>query len=337
MKNYELFIGIDISKSWIDTALTKNGEKSEMIHRQFDNNEKGFKKMIGWIKKYEKEKGFRGDWIFCMEHTGVYTLGLCVFLEQSALDYSMESALRIKKSLGIRRGKSDKADAMDIAEYAYLHSKKLKVNNLHSIELMQLKNLLSFRERLVKQKVMLQSSSKEFGEVMPDQFKVDSILEESKEMIKLLKTKIKATEKAMLAIIENNKKLSELYELITSVKSIGLIIGTYMIVHTNAFQAFKNARQFACYIAVAPFGRSSGSSLKEEPKVTKMGYKKIKALFSNACCCAIQHDKQLKAYFERKLKEGKDEGCIYNAIKNKLIARIFAVVKRGTPFVELAY
>jgi len=337
MKNYGLFIGIDISKKWIDVALSIDGNKPQMVHRQFDNEEKGFKKLIAWIKKYVVQNQLKGDWIFCMEHTGVYTLPLCVFLKEKGLDYAMESALHIQRSLGIRRGKNDKADSKDIAKYAFHHSKELKINNLPSVELIQLKSLLSFRDRLVKQKVMLQSSGKELNKVMPEQFKVEWIIEESAQMISLLKTKIKAVEKAILDIIKNNEELSRLYELITSVKSIGLIIGAYMIVHTNAFQAFENARQFACYIAVAPFGQSSGSSLSKDPKVGKIGYKKIKALFSNACSCAIQHDKQIKAYFERKHKEGKSEGCIYNAIKNKLIARIFAVVKRGTPFVELTY
>ena len=37
MKNYGLFIGIDISKKWIDVSLAIDEDKKKMIHRQFDN------------------------------------------------------------------------------------------------------------------------------------------------------------------------------------------------------------------------------------------------------------------------------------------------------------
>lgn len=43
----------------------------------------------------------------------------------------------------------------------------------------------------------------------------------------------------------------------------------------------------------------------------------------------------LKAYYAKKLKEGKCKFLVQNNVKNKLVQRIFAVVKRGTPYVEL--
>lgn len=337
MKNYELFVGVDISKKTFDASLTRTGDLSQMLHAKFDNTTAGFKKLSTWVKKYKKKNSITGPVLFGMEHTGIYTLALCVFMKEQQLDYTIESGLQIKRSLGIRRGKDDKSDSKDIAKYVLLHVKSLKINNLLSARLMRLKNLLAFRAKLVKQKVMLEVSAKEADQLLPEEFKVDLIQEKSTDFINAIKAAIRQVEKAILAIIKENKELDRLYQLVSSVKGIGLIIGANMLVHTQAFKAFQNARQFACYIAVAPFGQQSGSSLKIDPKVSKLGYTKLKALFSNACCSAIQHDQQIKAYFKRKIAEGKKEGCVYNAIKNKLIARIFAVVKRGTPFVDLKY
>jgi len=48
------------------------------------------------------------------------------------------------------------------------------------------------------------------------------------------------------------------------------------------------------------------------------------------------YDKELNAYYHRKLEEGKVDHSVKNAIRNKFIHRIFAVVKRGSPYVELA-
>jgi len=49
----------------------------------------------------------------------------------------------------------------------------------------------------------------------------------------------------------------------------------------------------------------------------------------------IQHDSELRLYYKRKLAEGKDKMLAINNVRNKLIARAFAVVKRGTPYVVL--
>jgi transposase len=40
-------------------------------------------------------------------------------------------------------------------------------------------------------------------------------------------------------------------------------------------------------------------------------------------------------YYERKVAEGKNGMLVMNAFRNKLIGRVFAAVKRGTPHMAL--
>lgn len=49
---------------------------------------------------------------------------------------------------------------------------------------------------------------------------------------------------------------------------------------------------------------------------------------------ALQHNPEIKQYYHRRLEQGKNEMSIINVIRNKLLARIFSVVKRGTPYVD---
>lgn len=337
MKNYSLFIGIDISKNWFDASITVNGHKKEMVHSKFDNTLKGFIKFMKWIFNKANQLGVKGEFLICMEHTGVYTLPLVAFLEQNNLDYVMESALRIKKSLGIRRGKDDKADSKDIAKYAFIYAKYLKISKIPAKNLVLLKSLLSHRARLVKQRTMTITASGELKKFTPKELQSELTDKHSKDLIATFNEQIKQTEKEILNIIKNDKVLKHLYDLVTSVKGVGPIIGATLLVFTNAFKAFKNARQFACFISIAPFAQSSGSSFMIPAKISKMGHKKIKALLSNGVNSAIQHDQQIRKYYQRKVAEGKSKYCVQNAIKNKMIARVFAVVKRGTPFVEFQY
>ena len=146
---------------------------------------------------------------------------------------------------------------------------------------------------------------------------------------------IASVEEEMLQIINSDPSILRNYELLNSIKGIGTINAMNTIIHTNNFQAFETARQYACYLGIAPFEHSSGTSIKGKTRVYPTGAKLLKADLSQAANSAIVWDKEMKEYYERKRKEGKAYGVVLNAVKFKLVGRMFAVVKRGTPFVEL--
>lgn len=54
-----------------------------------------------------------------------------------------------------------------------------------------------------------------------------------------------------------------------------------------------------------------------------------------AALSIIRYTGELKTYWIRKIEEGKHKMIILNAIRNKLIQRVFAVVKRGTKFEKI--
>lgn len=332
MKKCLLFIGVDISKKWIDVSLTCNGDRKGMVHHRFGNSETGFKKAIKWIK--EQSKVAPEFWLFCMEHTGVYTIPLCHYLSNHSLAYVLESALQIQRSLGIKRGKNDKADSKDIARYAYLHRQELKLTQLPSEALLELKALFSLRKRLVKTRMSLAQPAQELKEFGRHDF-VQDIYENTQQLVDQLRSRVKKIEQRMKQVLQEQAQLKKLFDLVCSVKGIGLINAVAMIIHTNAFTAFETAKQFACYIGVAPFEHCSGTSVHKPARVSPMANKKLKAYITQAAQCAILYDKDLKAYYQRRLEEGKNKYSVLNAVKNKLVLRVFAVVKRGTPYVEI--
>lgn len=335
MKNYSFFVGIDIGKENLAVSVTHDGIKSTMPFSAFANNPKGFAKMLRWLTSQYKNLELQGPWLFCMEHTGIYTLRLCSFLQNKALDYVLESALQIKRSLGIKRGKADKADSRDIARYVYLHCKDLKISELPCDTLLKIKHLLTYRNQLLKYKNALKVSSRELKKSC-DKSLCAGIPESSEMFIEKYNQEIKKVEKQMKMLLRQDEQLSRLFDLVSSVKGIGLIISLKMLVHTKAFKTFDKPRQFACYIGIAPFAFNSGTSINKPDKVSHLANKRLKALLTNAALSAVRYDKELKQYYKRKTEEGKNEFLVLNAVKNKLIHRIFAVVKRGSPFVELA-
>jgi len=334
MLKYTLFIGIDISKKWIDICLSRNGITNQMPHLQVSNCPEGFALMMKFIEQSKEFHPTRSEWLFCMEHTGVYTFRLCKFLQAKGLNYTLVNPLHLKYSLGLRRSKSDKADAADIARFAFLHAHELKLTTLLGDKLLIIKNLLSLRDRLVKSSKGLRVAANEL-KAFVDPVLSEQVLNFTRPNVELSETTKKGIEKQILQIIRSDDELNRLYDLVTSVKGVNIIIGSAMLVYTAGFTAFDNARQFAAYIGIAPFSKSSGSSVHVPAKVSHLAHKRLKGWISCGAFSAKMHDKELAAYWQRRKEEGKSEFIIANAIRNKLVRRIFAVVKRGTPYVEL--
>jgi hypothetical protein len=66
--------------------------------------------------------------------------------------------------------------------------------------------------------------------------------------------------------------------------------------------------------------------------VSHIANKKIKSLLHMGALSAIQHDPKLKEYYEKKIMQGKNKMSVLNAVKNKLILRIAAVLKNNKKF-----
>ena len=156
-----------------------------------------------------------------------------------------------------------------------------------------------------------------------------------KKLIKTLNDQVEKVESEIKQLIKEDEQLKKLYELVTSVKGVGLIIGVSFIVYTNGFTSFDNWRKFASYSGIAPFEYSSGTSIKGKNKISPLANKRMKGLLSNAACCAIQHSKEMKEYYESRISKGKSKMATQNIIRNKIVSRVFAVVKRQTPYVEI--
>jgi transposase len=107
-----------------------------------------------------------------------------------------------------------------------------------------------------------------------------------------------------------------------------------IIVVTNNFLWFNNAKTLASYAGVAPFPYTSGTSIKGKTKVSPLANKKLKSLLSSCAFSAIRNDPEMKKYFNRRTESGKHKMNTINAVRNKLLARVFAVVKRRTPYVS---
>lgn len=323
------FIGIDISKSTLDVVIYDPSKKKadSENYKLVTNNEEGYSALRRWFKENDLRVV---DTVVCLEHTGLYGFDLRLYLEQHKIDYAAFHPLHLKRSLGLVRGKNDKVDAQRIAYFGYLHRDELHYSQLAGSTILRLQELCCERKRYVKHL----AETKSYLTEMKTR-KQDSSYVRAQNMLKMLEEDIKTVEKEMLELVENDEAIRHNYTLLLSIKGIGHVNAINTIIHTDNFNAFENARQYACYLGVAPFEHTSGTSVRGKTRVSKTGAKLLKADLTQAARSAIVCDKEMKDYYLRKTEEGKMHGTVMNAVKFKLVGRMFAVIKRGTPFVNL--
>ncbi|APG64378.1 IS110 family transposase [Tenacibaculum todarodis] len=325
MKNYREVVGIDVSKKTIDAYCYH-----AQVHQEFKNDIAGYKSLLKWVLKQTKESAV----FYCFENTGYYSLKLALYFHSKKVVYVEESPLKIKRSSGIVKEKTDKLDAQVIAKYGWFYREELMPSTVKSSSHLELGRLLALRDQLVRNNAGLKGTLKEM-KVLLTSSTTDLGCISLKRSIDYLSKQVKSIEIRIEEIIFDDVSMSKNYELLKSMKGIGLVVACQLIYHTGNFTRFKSWRAFSSYCGTAPFEHRSGTSIHRRKQCHYLGDRKMKSLLSMASVSAIQHDSELKLYYQKKLAEGKDKMLAINNVRNKLIARAFAVVKRGTPYVVL--
>jgi transposase len=318
------YVGIDIAKATLDWAVYTS--KGIVLQTTTPNSVAGIKTALRLLKALP-------DWhpaevVFCMEHTGIYNAHLLDFLHKLRLPIWLESSLQIKKAGGLQRGKTDAIDAQRIAEYAYRFRDQLRLWQPPRQVVQQLAMLSATRQRLILVYNQLA------GPLAEQQGFVNPVLQKQvqkscKASLLALEKDRKAIDAAINQLIAGDDQLKDLFALMTSVPGIGVATATEVIVATNELNTINDPKKMACHAGVAPFEYKSGTSVRSRPGVSQHARKRLKSLFHLAAMSAIRVKGELQDYYQRKVKEGKNKMLVLNAVRNKLIHRLYAVVKRG--------
>jgi transposase len=320
------FIGIDVSKGTLDICLVR--DNSVVDQMKVTNDLPGIKQAFGRLRKLGVKKL---NSCCCMEHTGIYNLPLLNYLWSRKYSIWLERALQIKQSMGAVRGKSDKIDAVRIAQYAFKNQLDARYWEPEREEILRLKMLLADRRRLINAKKQLSVPLKE-GIGFMDKTSLKFSEKLSRPVITALERSIAQAEKEINRLIQQDSQLKHLNALITSVQGVGPVTAAHVITTTNEFLDYNNPKKYSCYSGIAPFPHTSGSSIRGRYRVSHLANKTMKTLLHLSAMAAIHAKGELQDFYRRKVAEGKNKMSVINAVRNKLILRIFSVVKRNEPY-----
>lgn len=321
----KLFIGTDVSKGKLDFCLIFNGK---VIKEEITEN--SIRPIQSYIRRVLNETTLSVEEVLiCAEYTGQYTYPLCCVCEELSIDLWLEDPSQIKYRSGVQRGKNDKLDARKIAAYAVRYQDEIRLFTLPQKVIGTLKQLISERDLYIVDRSKFQGQLTDQQDFMDkDDYKKKS--KRLKRLIKELNESIKEIEEDIQQLIDNDETLSNQHKLLCSVDGVGDRTAIKMIVETNAFQDFNDPRKFCCHAGVAPFSYTSGSSQRSRNKVSHRADKSIKALLHMAALSvSTKKTGELHEYYVRKVNEGKNKMSVLNAIRAKLVYRMFAVIRNN--------
>lgn len=296
-----------------------------MKHFQIANSSEGMEKALAQLSCIDFEHT-----LFCLEHKELYCWPFLKFSIEQEWKVWLESAWKVR-SIRHPRQKSDATCSARIADYSTRNHGKARLWVPDQQAIVELRELLVARDRLIQIKHKLEVPIKE-AKAMGNETVYNIQLSASREIISVTKNQIKEIERKIDQTLVDTPDLETNFALVCSIPGVGRYTGLFLILATHNFTKFENARRLACYCGVAPFPYSSGSSIKGRNKVSHYANKKPKQMLHMAAMSSIRFNPDLNAYYHRRCEEGKHKMLLLNNIRNKLLHTVFAVVKRRTPW-----
>lgn len=303
------YFGIDISKDVFDVVNVCG------THYQFTNCTKGFKEFLKLLDTTSH---------CVMESTAYYHIQLANALLEAGIKVSVENPLAVKRyiQMHLSRIKTDKSDAKMICQYAQHITLRLwKGHTKDQVACLQIISLVSqYTKQVIMVKTKLEGES-----ALGNPVKI--VVKSLKKNLKRLKKEIDFLEEELLRIVKLEHQ--DLLTRIESVVGIGRKTAVALIVLTDGFEKFDNAKQLCSYTGITPIIRQSGSSLYAKARISKMGNRKLRSMLFLCSFSAKKHNKACRDLFERMVAKGKPRKIALIAVCNKLLKQAFAIAKSG--------
>jgi transposase len=324
MEKKEYFLGIDVSKLTLDYCLLDSQEK-ELFKGVCDNTHKG----ITQIAIALKTVGIKDISLvlFGMENTGLYSNPFKTYSVTKGWDLVVEHPYSIAKSKGLTRGKSDAADAKMIAQYMREKLPKLRLYIPDFEIVAELKRLVASRELLLKQQHQLDRHLKEMKGLIPEKSYQD-LQDNLHHSVIGIKQSLVAIDKQIDSLLLQDEAIHDNQKIIESIPGVGRETALALICATNNFNSITDPRKLACHAGVVPYLHDSGTSIKSKPRVSPFANKFLKKRLHMAAMSAVRWCQPMKLYYERKLAQGKNAMAVLNAVRNKLVHLIYALIDK---------
>ena len=273
------------------------------------NKEKGFKKLIGWLKKH----GVAADDLhICMEATNVYWEDLALYLHSKGYRVSVVNPARIKGfgNSQLRRNKTDKQDSEVIADFCAAMSPDewIPPNDDQRKLRALVRHLEGLKKTLTQQRNRLASC------------KDKDVKSSLQVVIDALKKEIASIEQQIKDLIKSRTELKKQYDLLTSIKGFGPQTAYKLMAEMYDLGNYESASAASADAGLNPSHHESGSSVKRKPRLSKIGKASVRTALYLPALTAIRYNPLIQTFVKRLEAKGKHAMVIIAAVMRKLSA-----------------
>jgi len=297
-----MFLGIDVSKSTLDAALLKAGAKPR--HKVFSNDAAGHGALIAWLCQHASRPVHA-----CLEATGTWAQQAALALHQAGHIVSLVNPARTHAfgKSQLKRTKTDKADAILIAEFCRMHNPPVWAPQ--SLQVQQLQGLVRRLEHLehlehLEEMQKMEENRLAAGGLSPQ------VEESLQEHIAYLAQQIEKTRRQIKDHIDGTPDLKEQADLLESIPGIGATTAALLLAELGDISHFSNARQVAAFAGLVPRIRESGTSVRGRSRLSKVGSSRLRKSLYFPAITALRFNPLIKAFGLRLSVQGKSKMLI---------------------------
>lgn len=311
-------VGFDVSK---DSLYGARVDRSGTVKERWTlaNNEREIDKLLAHLKARHSRL------VVASEATAEYHRPLALACLRLGIPFRLLNPITTKQftRATVRKKKTDVSDAEIVARVALQGQGTLVTKETFN----DAKPMLRTAVKLAQMSHMLRLMQHHIAMVIPQETALLEELESCRERVNAAADVFRAAGRQIVD--------PQLSKLLQSVPGIGTQTAAVLIAELGDITRFRNAKAVVAYMGLDPRVKQSGT-LARNTRLTKRGSPYLRRAIYLAAAKAHQHDPALKATYSKKRAEGKRYRPATIVVARRIIARVYAVWKRGTPYQRIA-
>ena len=303
VESKQVFVGIDVSKDWVDVAIRPTGEAWNSVQ-----DEAGVEALVQRLRKLEPR-------LVVLEATGGYEVPLVVALGTANVPVAVVNPRQVRdfaRSMG-KLAKTDRLDAAAIADFG--EASGVVAQPLATTEARELEALVARRRQVIQMKVAEQQRRQRALPVVRD--RIDRVLA-------VLEQELGDLDGDLHDRLRQSPLWRAREDLLRSVPGVGPAL-TFTLLAGLPELGTLHRRQIAALVGVAPLSRDSGKLRGQ--RVCWGGRANVRAALYMPTLVAVRHNPVLAAFYERLLAAGKPKKVALTACMRKLLTILNAMIK----------
>lgn len=308
-------LGIDVAKETCAVALVT---ESRIWKREFPNTPRGFEQLSTWMDRRGVDQAHA-----CMEATGRYGDALAEYLFHAGHTVSVVNPARIKAYMKsqLARNKTDQLDAALIADFCRTQNPPAWTPPPPEIRELQ---------ELLHQYAALQAARQQELNRLQAGLKSQAVQDLIQDHVDFLDRQMKEIQRQLEELWSRHPHLKEQRDLLVTIPGIGDLTAAQVL--SIEPLRFDDTRAITAFSGLNPMLRTSGKSIHGQPRLSKIGDRRLRKALYFPALAAIRCNPIIKALCDRLAARGLCPMAIIGAAMRKLLCLAYGVLKSGRPF-----